>query len=123
MKERLPLLAIVAIAGAIMGWSLPSGNVEVALTAFALAWLGVHYYMERLRKRGIILEDERILRISEISSRKTIQVIAVSMAIAVIVLSRFKTPKAEGAMIALDLALLAMIILQMAFYAYYSRRM
>ena len=109
--------AVAAVMGAIIGYSAATGNVLLLFLGFAAGI--VMLYLGRRRVTEVI-EDERIYRISEKASRNTIQVFGIAIALFGATLIALRA----SMQIALTLAYsaIALVLLYMVFYAYYSRR-
>ena len=127
MEGRLtPISALLAIMilGWIVGWAIPSRKSDVALVAFALTTLFVNRYFAYLEHRGMILEDERTLRINEIASRRTLQVTMVTLAVVMLLLSgKTFNPELRGAFKTIGLVLLGMGLTHLVLRCYYARVM
>jgi len=120
----LPALLAVMALGWVVGWATSSGKSEYAIAAFALTAIFVNLYFSHLEKRGIVLEDERTLRINEIASRRTLQITGIGLAVALLVLSgKTSDPRMEGAFVAVGLVLATMSALHLLLRHYYSRVM
>ncbi len=120
----LPALLAVMALGWVVGWATSSGKSEYAIVAFALTAIFVNLYFSHLEKRGIVLEDERTLRINEIASRRTLQITGIGLAVALLVLSgKTSDPRMEGAFITVGLVLAVMSALHLLFRHYYGRVM
>ena len=123
-KALLPALLAVMALGWVVGWATSSEKSEYAIVAFAFGAVFINIYFSHLEKRGIVLEDERTLRINEIASRRTLQVTSLGLAAALLALSgKTSNPKMEGAFIAVGLVLAVMLMLHLLFRHYYSRVM
>jgi len=122
-KALLPALLAVMALGWVVGWATTEKS-EYAIVAFAFGAVFINIYFSHLEKRGIVLEDERTLRINEIASRRTLQVTSISLAVALLMLSgKTSDPKIEGAFITVGLVLAIMSVLHLLFRHYYARRM
>ena len=123
LVHLLPLVGIMAM-GWIMGWALPEGKVEVSVVVFVLGAFFIYGYYSVLEKRGHVFEDERTKRISEIAAVRTIQIVEVALAIAMIVLTeKLSDPKFAGAFAAIGLTLAGVLFLHLILRHYYARRM
>ncbi|WP_457753041.1 DUF2178 domain-containing protein, partial [Thermococcus sp.] len=87
--------------------------------------IALNLYYAPLKRKGYVLEDERTLRIEEISARRTLQVFMITLAFIVIYLSiaQQRNPALRDAFILAEALLVAVMLLHMAFRAYYSRVM
>jgi len=122
-RALIPAVIVILTMGYIMGWAVSKGNLVAAFAVLITGALLLHIYYSSLRRKGYILEDERTLRIEEISSRRTLQVFMITLAFIVIYLSiayRSK-PELKSAFILSESLLVTVMILHIAFRAYYSR--
>lgn len=121
---HLPPLVGVMTVGWIMGWALPEGKVEVSVAVFVLGAFFIHTYYLIFENRGHVFEDERTKRISEIAAVRTIQIVEVALAIAMIALTgKLSDPKFAGAFAAIGLTLAGMLFLHFILRHYYARVM
>jgi len=120
----VPLLIVMGM-GAFLGWAVGRGSFPLAMTAFALGVLLLNGYFTVLRRRGHVLEDERTIRIEEISARRTLQVLSLVLAISVIYFAtRFRTDQSyRNLMVFSDILLFALMFLHLVFRGYYSKVM
>ncbi len=122
--HNAPVLITGILAGLIVFYSTRSGRGKIGVIAFAFALLFANWYSERLKTRGIVLEDERIIRINEIASRRTLQVTIVVLGFSVLVLSRYTSnPELKGAFESSSIVLAGISLLHLIFRKYYSRVM
>ncbi|NJE08044.1 DUF2178 domain-containing protein [Thermococcus sp. M39] len=124
-KALIPAVIVIITMGYIMGWAISEENSTLAFSTLVIGALMLHLYYSSLRKKGYVLEDERILRIGEISARRTLQVFMIGLAFVVIYLSiaQRKNPTLRDAFILAEALLVAVMLLHIAFRAYYSRVM
>ena len=109
-------MAVTAAMGVVMGYSASTGNALLVLLAFISGIALLHLGRRRVTE---VIEDERIYRISEKASRRTLQVFGVSVAltgVALIALRNFEVG------LTLSYSAIALLILYLIFYGYYSRR-
>ncbi|QDA32040.1 DUF2178 domain-containing protein [Thermococcus indicus] len=87
--ERWRILgyAIPATAASLLAVALWMGNVALAFGVLVATVAVSFLYADWLKKRGEIISDERTLRIEEMASRRTLQVVVLALAFAVVVLS------------------------------------
>jgi len=121
-RFRLCGAAVVAVVGALMGWSIATGNGVVPVPA-VIGGVVVLYLLRR-QVHGVA-QDERNYRVSEKASRLAIQVFALVTAISGVTLTAASTsdpsPFRE---VGLTLAFCAcgLLILYLVSYAYHARR-
>ncbi|MFA4668753.1 DUF2178 domain-containing protein [Pyrococcus kukulkanii] len=123
--ERIVPLGIIVAMGAFLGWFIGRGSFVGAMVVFALGAVILNLYYEFLRRRGYILEDERTIRIEEISARRTLQVILIILAISMMYFStKVRSDSSyKGLMAFSGLLLFALLIIHGALRIYYSRVM
>ncbi|NJE60330.1 DUF2178 domain-containing protein [Thermococcus sp. 21S7] len=87
--ERWRILgyAIPATTTALLVVALGIGSIALAFGVLAAAIAVSFLYADWLKKRGEVISDERTLRIEEMASRRTLQVLVLALAFAVVVLS------------------------------------
>jgi len=115
-------MAMGAIVGAAVGWSVASGNFILPVVAVIVGMTFEHLCRRRVTE---VIEDERILRISERASRRTFQVFMTTIAIIGVVLTALgKAGYIQFTQVGYTLAFsaCAMLILYLIFYGYYSKR-
>ena len=115
-------IALAIGIGAAVGWAVTTGNYLVPLAA-VLAGMALKYLCRQ--RVTEVIEDELIHRISEKASYKTLRVSLVAMAvIGAIFIAVSKNGPAALAQVGLTLAFVvcALLILQIVFYGYYSKR-
>ncbi|WP_148883455.1 DUF2178 domain-containing protein [Thermococcus aciditolerans] len=86
-RWRIIGYAIPATTASLLIVALRMGNVALAFGVLAAAIAVSFLYADWLKKRGEIISDERTLRIEEMASRRTLQVLVLALAFAVVVLS------------------------------------
>ena len=116
---------IPATTASMLAVALWMGNAPLAFGVLAGA-IGVTFlYSEWVKRRGEIISDERTLRIEEMASRRTLQVLVLALAFSVVglaVLSQ-SCPELRSAYY-LSLALMVLVsVLKVALRHYYSRMM
>ncbi|AHF80883.1 DUF2178 domain-containing protein [Thermococcus paralvinellae] len=124
-KALIPAVIVILTMGYIMGWAVSKENLATAFATLIVGALIIQLYYSSLRRKGYVLEDERTLRIEEISARRTLQVFIITLAFIVIYLSvaQQRNPALRDAFILAEVLLAAVMLLHMAFRAYYSRVM
>ncbi|ALV63159.1 hypothetical protein ADU37_CDS14600 [Thermococcus sp. 2319x1] len=121
---HLPPLVGVMAMGWMMGWASGEGKVKVAVAVFVLGAFFINTYYSILERRGHVFEDERTKRISEIAAVRTIQIVGVSLATAMITLTgKLSDPKFVGAFAAIGVTLAGMLFLHFILRHYYARVM
>ncbi|KUH33466.1 hypothetical protein APY94_05735 [Thermococcus celericrescens] len=86
-RWRIIGYSIPATTAFLLAVALWMGNVALAFGVLAAAIAVSFLYAEWLKRRGEIISDERTLRIEEMASRRTLQVLVLALAFAVVVLS------------------------------------
>lgn len=124
-RALIPAVIVILTMGYIMGWAVSKGNLVAAFAVLITGALLLHIYYSSLRRKGYVLEDERTLRIEEVSSRRTLQVFMITLAFIVIYLSivQQRNPALRDAFILAEALLVTVMILHIAFRAYYNRVM
>ncbi|WP_324736534.1 DUF2178 domain-containing protein [Thermococcus sp. SY098] len=124
-KTLIPAMLVVLTMGYLMGYAVSNGNLSLAFSVFLVGGIMLNLYYASLKRKGYVLEDERTLRIEEISARRTLQVFMITLAFIVIYLSivQQRNPALKSAFILAEALLVAVMLLHMAFRAYYSRVM
>ncbi len=115
-------ILITMALGAVIGWSISTENPFLALVAVIVAMALLYLCKTRVEE---VLEDERIYRISEKASRRTFQVIILTIGLlGVVLITLGKGAFVEYKQIGLILAfsVCALLILYLFFYGYYSKR-
>ena len=115
-------ILITMALGAVIGWSISTENPFLALVAVIVAMALLYLCKTRVEE---VLEDERIYRISEKASRRTFQVIILTIGLLGVVLitlgkGAFVEYKQIGIILAFSVC--ALLILYLFFYGYYSKR-
>ena len=122
---RLIGYVIPATTASLLAVALWMGNAPLALAVLAAAVSVSFLYAEWLKGRGEILGDERTLRIEEMASRRTLQVLILTIAFLVVGLS-ILSEKEQGLRSAYYLSLGLMVLiaaLKDSLKRYYSRVM
>ena len=110
--------AIVAgIIGAIVGYSVKIHNFILPFVAVTAGILILHLLRQKVDE---VIEDERIYRISERASRRTLQVFGIGTALVGTTLLCLGRYSEIG--YTLDISVCVLIILYLIFYGFYSRR-
>ena len=113
---------IGAFVGALIGWSVVTGNVVLSVIAIVVGMTANHLCRRRVTE---VMEDEMILRISERASRRSLQAfIAVAGVTGALLVTLRSVEYVElvQAGYALAFSACALLILYLIFYWYYSRK-
>ncbi|WP_297479804.1 DUF2178 domain-containing protein [Thermococcus sp.] len=86
-KWRLAGYTISAIATTLLAVALWIGNALIAFSVLIGTIGEILLYSEWLKSRGEVLSDERTLRIEEAASRRTLQVLVLTVAFLVVTLA------------------------------------
>jgi uncharacterized membrane protein len=108
-------MMITAAMGATIGWSISIGNAVLPVATVILGMVLLYLGKTRVTE---VLEDERIHRISEKASRRTLQIFGISIAIIGVVLVALKEFTEIG--FTLAYSTIALLFLYSIFYRYYS---
>ncbi|AEC51037.1 hypothetical protein PNA2_0119 [Pyrococcus sp. NA2] len=124
-KVLIPAVIVILTMGYVLGWAVSNGDLALAFATLIVGALVVNLYYASLRRKGYILEDERTLRIEEISARRTLQVLMITLAFLVVYLSivQKKSPELRYAFILAEFVLVFTMLLHIAFRRYYGRVM
>jgi len=122
-KFKLYGLIITIVVGFIIGLSAIRGEPIMAITAVVIGMIVLYALKSRVKQ---VLEDERIYRISEKASRRTIQVVGTTTGIlGLTFIGLSKNGYLELTDVGFSLAYFATILLMvyMIFYSYYSKKL
>jgi len=122
-KFKIYWLIITVIVGFIIGLSAFRGEPIIAIVAVVIGMILLYTLKGRVRQ---VIEDERIYRISEKASRRTIQVIGTTTAIlGLSILGLSKSGYLNLTEVGYSLACFATVLLfvYMIFYSYYAKRL
>ena len=119
---KLCTVVITMIVAALIAWAITTGNALIPIPA-VIAGVVILY----LFRRGVkeVVEDERIYRIADKASRRTVQILGILMAVAgatLIAVSRSGSPSLEQAGYALAYSVCAMLVIYYITYIYYNRK-
>jgi len=115
-------IAVTIAVGALIGWSVLAGNSMLLLVAVIVGMVLLYLCKSRVEE---VIEDERVYRISEKASRRTLQVFGLTIAvigIALVVLSKSGYAELTQAGLALVYSACGLLVLYLIFYGYYSRK-
>ena len=121
-KFKLYGLAITIVVGFAIGLSAIRGEPITAIVAVVVGMILLYVLKSRVKQ---VIEEERIYRISEKASRRTIQVVGTTTAIlGLSILGLSRSGYLELAEVGYSLACFAVILLMvyMIFYGYYSKK-
>ncbi|WP_461864760.1 DUF2178 domain-containing protein [Thermococcus sp.] len=124
-RWRIIGYVIPATTASLLAVALWMGNAPLALGVLAGAIGATFLYSEWVKGRGEVLSDERMLRIDEITSRRTLQVLVLILAFSVVSLAILSQnyPSLRSAYY-LSLGLMVLIaILKISLKRHYSRVM
>lgn len=121
-KFKLYGMLITIVVGFVIGLSAFRGEPITAIVAVVVGMILLYLLKSRVKQ---VIEDERVYRISEKASRRTIQVVGTTTALlglAIIGLSR--SGYLELAEVGYSLACFATVLLMvyMIFYGYYAKK-
>ena len=122
-KFKIYWLIITVIVGFIIGLSAFRGEPIIAIVAVVIGMILLYTLKGRVRQ---VIEDERIYRISEKASRRTIQVIGTTTAIlGLSILGLSKSGYLNLTEVGYSLACFATVLLFVykIFYSYYAKRL
>ncbi|WP_456330443.1 DUF2178 domain-containing protein [Archaeoglobus sp.] len=116
-RKRFALFgtALAVVLGATVGYAVESRQPYLAVIAVIAALVLLRVARGRVDE---VLEDERIERVSERASRRTLELFGMSAAL----LSALLIAMGNDAGYVLGFAVCAILILYIGFYAFYSRR-
>ena len=110
-------ILITSVLGAVVGYSASTGNVWLPAIAVIAAVILLSFGKRRVEE---VIEDERIHRISEKASRRTLQIFGITSALFGITLITLRELEEVGYTLAFSASIL--VTLYLIFYAYYSRK-
>ena len=111
-----------AFLGALVGYSVATGNAALIVIAVAVGLVVEHLYRKRTKE---VLEDERILKIAGRASYKTFRVGGIALAVAgalLLALSKAGYPQFEQMGLALAFSVCVLLVLYVSFYSFYSKK-
>ncbi len=116
-------MAITIAIGVIIGWSAIRGDLTIALVAVVIGMIIIYLLKSRVKQ---VIEDERVYRISEKASRRTIQIVGTTTALvglSLIGLSRSGYLELSEVGFSLAYFATALLMVYMIFYGYYSKKL
>ena len=121
-KYKLYGLLITIVIGFVIGLSAFRGEPIIAIVAVVLGMILLYALKSRVKQ---VIEDERVYRISEKASRRTIQVVGTTTALlGLSILGLSKSGHLDLVEVGYTLACFATILLMiyMIFYGYYAKK-
>ena len=115
------ILVVIAI-GIAVGWSVTSGNAIVPIPVVLIGIVLLYFIRGKVKD---VLEDERLNKIREKSSRVTFQIFGITAAIAgavMLALSKNMYPGLASIGFTLIYSVCALLILDYIAYAYFARK-
>jgi uncharacterized membrane protein len=121
-KFKLYWIIITIAVGFVIGLSAFRGEPIIAIVAVVVGMILLYSLKSRVKE---VIEDERVYRISEKASRRTIQVVGTTTAlIGLTIIGLSKSGYLELVEVGYSLACFATVLLMvyMIFYRYYTRK-
>jgi len=123
-KKKYTILGIIitATVGFVCGWAVTNGDFILPVIAIIVGLLVLNTIKRRVKD---VIEDERIYKISQEASRRTVQVIGVSFAtIGLVILGLSRSGYLDLEEIGYSLAYFAatLLLVYMGFYIYYGKK-
>jgi uncharacterized membrane protein len=121
-KFKLYWLIITIAVGFLVGLSAARGEPTIAIVAVVIGIILLYAFKSRVKQ---VIEDERVYRISEKASRRTIQVVGTTTALfGLAILGLSRSGYLELAEVGYSLACFAAVLLMvyMIFYGYYAKK-
>jgi uncharacterized membrane protein len=121
-KFKLYWIIITIAVGFVIGLSALRGEPIIAIVAVVIGMILLYSLKSRVKE---VIEDERVYRISEKASRRTIQVVGTTTAlIGLIIIGLSKSEYLELVEVGYSLACFAtaLLMVYMIFYGYYARK-
>jgi len=124
-KWKLGWYVILLSTALLLTIALNRGSLTMAFAVIGLSIVVIYFYSEQLEKREEVFQDERILRIEEITSRRTLQILSLTLAFAIVSLAILsQTYSNLQSAYYLSLGLMVMTaFLKLVFRRYYERVM
>ena len=121
-KFKLYGLVITIVVGFVIGLSAIRGESITAIVAVVIGMMLLYMLKSRVKQ---VIEDERIYRISEKASRRTIQIVGTTTAIlglSIMGLSRSGYLELTEVGYSLACFAAALLMVYMIFYGYYAKK-
>lgn len=122
-KFNLYKLVITFGVGFLVGLSAINGELTIAIVAVVIGMILLYLLKNRVTQ---VIEDERIYRISDKASRRTIQVVGIITALlGLTIIGLSKSGYLELAEVGFSLAYFAtaLLMVYMLFYGYYAKKL
>jgi len=122
-KFKLYGLVITIVVGFVIALSAIRGEPIAAIVAVVVGMMLLYVLKSRVKQ---VIEDERVYRISEKASRRTIQVVGTTTALiglTIIGLSRSEYLELSEVGYSLAYSAAALLMVYMVFYGYYSKKL
>ena len=120
---RLWIAAITIIVVGLVGWGVATGNAFIPAPAVIAGVVILCFCRKRLK---VVVEDERIHRIGDQASRRTIEIALIAMAVigsTLIALSSDGRPELELIGVTLGYSVCSILVLYTILYNYFSRKL
>ncbi|MFQ6050496.1 MAG: DUF2178 domain-containing protein [Candidatus Hydrothermarchaeota archaeon] len=121
-KFRLCAIIISGTMGGLIGWSVAIGNPVLPIVAVFGGMALLYLCKSRVEE---VIEDERLWRIGEKASQRTLQIFGLMIALTgavLIALSKGGSAEFTQAGFALAYSACALMVLYYIFYGYYSKK-
>jgi uncharacterized membrane protein len=113
---------IMIIVAGLAGWGVATGNAFIPGPAVIVGAVILYFCRRRIK---VVVEDERIHRIGDQASRRTIVIALITMAVVgstLIALSTENRPELETVGVTLGYSVCAILVLYTILYNYFSRK-
>jgi len=120
---RLWMAAITIIMVGLVGWGVATGNAFIPAPAVIAGAVILYFCRRRLK---VVVEDERIRRIGDQASRRTIEIALIAMAVVgstLLALSTDGRPELEPVGVTLGYSVCSILLLYTILYNYFSRKL
>ena len=121
-RYKLVMAIIVIIVAALVGWAVSVGNAFLPAPAVIVGTAILYFCRRRIK---VVVEDERIHRIGDQASRRTIEIALIAMAVVastLLALSTDERPELETVGVTLGYSICAILVLYTILYNYYNRK-
>jgi uncharacterized membrane protein len=119
---RIWMVSIMIVVAGLAGWGVTVGNAFIPAPAL-VAGAAVLYFCRRRIKA--VVEDERIYRIGDWASRRTVEIVLITMALVsstLLALGTDERPEFETIGMTLGYSVCTILLLYTALYNYFSRK-
>ena len=119
---RLWMAAVMIIVAALVGWAVSTGNAFIPAPAVIAGTVILYFCRRRLK---VVVEDERIHRIGDQASRRTIEIALIAMAAVastLLALTTDERPELETVGVTLGYSICSILVLYTILYNYFSRK-